>query len=99
MTSETPGPQPVTTPAPGPAEISVRVPELKQGDQGAGVRTLQGLLIARRYHLGVTGAHEDGVDGDFGPLTTEAVRDAQEQHDLDATGVVSAATWLALLEF
>ena len=99
MTSEAPEPTPVTTPAPGPAEISVRVPELRQGDTGAGVRTLQGLLIARHYHLGMTGRAQVGVDGEFGPLTDSAVRDAQEQHDLAVTGVTDPQTWLALLEF
>jgi len=99
MTSETTQPAPVTTPVTVPAEITLRVPELRRGDAGAGVRTLQGLLIARHYHLGTTGRQLAGVDGDFGPLTDAAVRDAQEQHDLAVTGVTDPQTWLALLEF
>jgi len=97
MTSTTPEPEPVTTPAPASGEITVRVPSLKQGDKGRHVRTLQGLLVARHYHLGTTGKHSDGIDGDFGPLTDSAVRDLQENADQDVTGVVVTSTWPVLL--
>jgi len=35
-------------------------------------------------------------DGDFGPLTTAAVRKWQRHHEVKPTGVVDAATWAAL---
>jgi len=76
--------------------IMAKLPELKQGDKGANVRTLQGLLVARHYHIGTTGKLLDGIDGDFGALTDSAVRDLQDKNDLKVTGTVDATTWPAL---
>jgi peptidoglycan hydrolase-like protein with peptidoglycan-binding domain len=42
-----------------------------------------------------TVVHAD-PDGDFGPLTTAAVKAWQKRHDLDPTGAVDAATWDAM---
>ncbi|MEZ6115914.1 MAG: peptidoglycan-binding protein [Pirellulaceae bacterium] len=36
------------------------------------------------------------VDGDFGPMTENAVKQFQSHHGLDVTGVVDAATWKQL---
>lgn len=36
------------------------------------------------------------ADGEFGPLTTTAVKKWQRRHEVDPTGVVDAATWAAL---
>jgi Putative peptidoglycan binding domain len=74
-----------------------QLPELKQGDTGNNVRTLQGLLVARGYHLGTTGAHNVGVDGDFGVLTDSAVKDVQQRGKITADGVVGPQTWPLLL--
>jgi len=73
-----------------------KLPDLKQGDKGANVRTLQGLLVARHYHIGTTGALEDGIDGDFGALTDSAVRDLQDKNGLKVTGTVDSDTWPVL---
>lgn len=36
------------------------------------------------------------VDGAFGPITAQAVRDAQEAAELEPTGIVDGATWAAI---
>jgi len=88
-------PAPVTTPpAPDWEEVMMaKLPVLKQGDKGAAVRTLQGLLVARHYHLGTTGKAMDGIDGDFGELTDAAVRDLQGAHGLTEDGIAGPDTW------
>lgn len=65
-----------------------RIP-LKQGAQGAEVRTLQ----ARLKELGFFGGP---VTGFFGPLTAEAVRRFQKAHGLPAVGYVGPRTLAAL---
>lgn len=69
------------------------MPELAEGAQGAAVRTLQGLLVARGFHLGTTGAAGDGIDGDFGALTHAAVIAVQEELKISADGIVGPITW------
>lgn len=73
-----------------------RMPEIRQGASGPAVRTLQGLLLARYYHLGTTGQARDGIDGIFGPLTDAAVRTFQGQAHLAIDGIVGPQTWPAL---
>lgn len=84
-------------PAPDPSTftevIMQQLPTLKTGDKGAAVRTLQGLLVARHYHLGATGSLHDGIDGDYGPMTDAAVRDLQGAHGIAADGICGPATW------
>jgi murein L,D-transpeptidase YcbB/YkuD len=36
--------------------------------------------------------------GEYGPKTIEAIRDFQDDHDLQQTGSVGSGTWKALLE-
>ncbi|HPJ01765.1 MAG TPA: peptidoglycan-binding protein [Candidatus Limiplasma sp.] len=61
----------------------------KSGCMGNGVRELQTGL----NKLGGTLA----VDGRFGPLTEQAVREFQRQQSLEADGVVGPRTWAALV--
>lgn len=56
---------------------------LKKGSKGEEVKVLQSIL-----HL-----HTDGI---FGPLTEEAVRQFQKEHNLVQDGVVGPKTWEAL---
>ena len=58
--------------------------ELRIGDQGPAVRTLQ--LALRAWGLELT------VDGDFGPQTRDAVKTFQAAHNSTATGRVDYAT-------
>lgn len=64
---------------------------LQEGQQGIDVRTLQ-------YYLNVIAYFNPALslvplDGDFGPLTTQAVKDFQEYYGLEVTGNVGLATW------
>lgn len=72
------------------------LPTIRQGDKSPAVRTAQGLLLARYYHLGDTGALKDGIDGDFGALTAAAVRDAQGKAKIAVDGIIGPNTWPVL---
>jgi len=79
-TPATTGSTTVTVPAAGP---------LKQGANGADVKTLQQALNA-------VGSASLTVDGNFGPATTQAVIAFQQANGLTADGVVGPATAKAL---
>ena len=64
-------------------------PLVRQGDRDHPVRALQDLLRER--------GHPVAVDGIFGPLTHDAVREFQEAQDLVVDGVVGPRTWGALI--
>ena len=64
---------------------------LKEGDWGSTVELLQ-------WGLGRAGAHT-GMDGIFGPLTTQAVKRWQEQSGLEPDGVVGPRTWASLYPY
>lgn len=95
--SKTPAPPAPPDPDPTTGDIVSDLPTVKQGDTGEHVRTVQGLLVARGYELGNTGALGDGIDGDFGPDTATAVRHLQERVKIDADSTVGPETWQALL--
>lgn len=63
---------------------------LRDGDTGARVEALQTSLIAAGY------TEVGEVDGVFGSLTADAVRELQRDHDLDMTGVADARTAVEL---
>ncbi len=60
------------------------LPTLKRGSRGPEVKELQVALCLI-------------VDGIFGPITEEAVKDYQQSHGLVADGIVGPATWKSLL--
>ena len=66
---------------------------LRNGDEGADVKELQGLLIQAGYgkHLG-----EWGADGDFGDATELAVMAFQKEHGCTADGEVGPTTLAAI---
>jgi hypothetical protein len=76
--------------------IMQQLPTIQLGDKSPAVRTAQGLLKARYYQLGDTGAAKDGIDGDFGTLTDAAVRELQGKSKLTADGIIGPATWPVL---
>lgn len=65
--------------------------QLAQGAQGWLVEALQRTLNHR-----LSPSPELSVDGDFGPVTEEAVRTFQASQKLKETGVVDGKTWEAL---
>jgi pyruvate/2-oxoglutarate dehydrogenase complex dihydrolipoamide acyltransferase (E2) component len=76
-----------TTPAQQP--VPVPTSTLKPGDSGAEVTKLQRALA----HTG----HSPGtIDGQYGPATTEAVKQFQREHGLSADGVAGPQTLAAL---
>jgi N-acetyl-anhydromuramyl-L-alanine amidase AmpD len=64
-------------------------PTIRNGDSGWRVKRAQRRLDFHGFDPG-------GIDGDFGPLTEEAVRAFQQDRDLDVDGVVGPLTWKAL---
>jgi Putative peptidoglycan binding domain len=90
---------PIHTPAPSSnwtVNMIAELPTLKQGDAGANVATVQGLLIARGFAT--------TVDGHFGPDTDLKVRSFQANHhvpnsivDGRGDGNVGPDTWTALV--
>lgn len=80
---------PAPTPAPTGDSIMTHLPTLNQGAKGDAVRVLQALLNLR-------GAHLD-VDGDDGPLTTEAVKRYQAATHIAVDGSCGPHTWSMLL--
>src|SRR3954471_9587787 len=69
-----------TNAQPGPVTTCASV---GVGAKGPAVKTIQTLVGA-------------DVDGDFGPLTTAALKVWQHRHDVAVTGVVDVATWAAM---
>jgi RNA polymerase sigma factor (sigma-70 family) len=65
--------------------------KLKVGSKGVHVRMLQELLNAR-----VEPSPKLDVDGDFGPLTEQAVRQLQKTNGLEPTGVFDEQTAMAV---
>jgi peptidoglycan hydrolase-like protein with peptidoglycan-binding domain len=51
---------------------------LKRGSKGEKVKQLQRFLVAEGYDIGTFGANRDGVDGDFGRRTEQAVIENQQ---------------------
>jgi len=96
-------PQPPKTPPPPPRPPPPPIPPLfpvwpgvllRRGSTGANVRTLQQMLNnSRRLYSAVPAVT---VDGDFGPITENAVRTFQLFAGLTNDGVVGPLTWNAL---
>lgn len=81
-----PTPTPEATPEPTPVP---EYPVLEQGAKGDSVKAMQERLIALGYLSG-------GADGNFGPMTRQAVTKFQEAGDLPATGIADQDTQAAL---
>lgn len=70
---------------------TICVPVLCKGHKGTSVLVLQHLLAAR-------GLSTNGLDGDFGSGTLEALKTFQKSAGLSPSGVATEATWRALIE-
>ena len=77
----------------------VRLPLLKRGATGTAVESAQLLLIHRGYGCGgrknLLG--RETPDGEYGPVTEQAVKDFQRSMELEADGEIGGDTWTALL--
>lgn len=72
-------------------EVIITARQLKRGMSGGDVKSLQRLLFADGYSVG-----QCGDDGEFGPDTEKAVKNYQEDHDLDPDGIAGVLTLNAL---
>ena len=76
-------------------EVSRQFPEvLQKGSEGTGVRLLQYFLSYIAAF--VPTVQPTGIDGFFGPATTQSVRSFQQNYSLPVTGIVDEATWYAI---
>lgn len=66
---------------------SKELPILRKGDTGAAVKLLQNLLIALGY------LDKDLRTGNFLEQTEEAVKNFQNEYNLQVDGIVGAKTW------
>lgn len=60
------------------------------------VLAVQRALKAKGYDLGSTGPNHDGLDGEFGPHTSAAIKKFQSASGIPETGVVDYGVLLAL---
>ena len=79
------------------ASGSGQLPVIQKGSKEQAVRSLQVLLKARGYQLGSYGPKKDGVDGEFGKATEDALKKFQASVSLDPNGKCDAASWVALI--
>lgn len=96
VTAKAPEPKPEpkpATPAKSPAKSAApepsQYPILRKGAKGDAVVRVQ----TRLRSLGFLQAP---ADGDFGSVTEQALKAAQQKYNLDPDGVVGEATWRAL---
>lgn len=73
--------------------VNIEMNVLREGSKGEQVRTLQRLLRALGYSVGLS-----GVDGSFGPATLKALKKYQKANKLEQDGVCGQATWNSLLK-
>lgn len=71
-------------------DLMRKLPTVRPGLDGEAVETVQGLLQARSHP-------EVAIDGDFGPVTEEAVKAVQRWGGVEPDGIVGPVTWPVLL--
>lgn len=96
VTSPTASPTTSTSSAKTTYELGERT--LRSGSKGEDVNKLQEYLVKLGYDLGTYGKNKDGVDGDMGSKTIEAVKKFQADHNLDIDGVYGKKSHAAMLE-
>ena len=77
----------------GPQTWSKLLATVKPGDTGPMVKVLQTTLIVRSLIKDNAG----NLDGAYGPLTQQRVRDFQQVSGIDPDAIVGPETWTALL--
>ena len=71
---------------------------IKRGIKGDDVSELQAALVKLGYDLGTYGPRKDGVDGDCGSKTVQAIEDFQGSHGLEVDGQYGKKTHAAMQE-
>ncbi len=97
-TPSTPSETPEVKPTPEKITHELGERTLKRGSEGDDVRKLQEYLVKLGYDLGSYGSKKDGVDGDMGSKTVNAVKGFQAAHDLEVDGKYGKKTHAAMLE-
>ena len=77
----------------GPQTWSKLLSSVKPGDAGPMVKVLQTALIVRSLIRDT----EANLDGAYGPVTQQRVRDFQQVSGIDPIAIVGPETWTALL--
>jgi peptidoglycan hydrolase-like protein with peptidoglycan-binding domain len=82
------------------AYTDLTLPTLSRGDRGEDVALLQQILLDNGF-LGAAGVRLGNlegvtVDGVFGAVTADAVRDLQQRYEIPVTGQVNPTTWEVL---
>lgn len=81
-----------------PIETSLGSRLLKKGASGSDVMALQTILVKTLgYNLGDYGAAKDGIDGDYGSKTVDAVRAFQKKQGIGIDGEYGSKTHKALM--
>ena len=73
-----------------------KYPTLRKGVKNDYVKTLQTQLKKLGYDLGTYGDNKDGIDGDYGTKTVNAVRAFQKKVNIKVDGICGPKTWEAL---
>lgn len=85
-----------TTEPAKPVQLGDRT--LKKGMKGEDVSALQTALVYDlHYNIGDYGAKKDGVDGEYGNKTVEAIKHFQNEKKLSVDGIYGAKTHEALM--
>ena len=93
-----PAPEPKPQPIDNGGQCEVFMDELSRGSSGSQVETLQSILVTKLHiSCGNYGKNHDGVDGDFGFATEQALKKAQKLFSLDQDGICGKLTWKAIL--
>lgn len=74
-------------------KIMIELDTLKKGSKGEQVKTLQRLLKALGYSVGLS-----GIDGDFGKNTEKALIKFQKAEGIGQDGICGKASWEKLLK-
>lgn len=71
---------------------------LKIGSEGEDVKELQKLLKQLKYDLGKYGTNKDGIDGEFGSKTKEAVKEFEKTINVKADGIADIEVINAIMK-
>lgn len=71
---------------------------IKRGVEGNDVAELQAALVKLGYNLGTYGTNKDGIDGDCGSKTVQAIKDFQAAHGLEVDGKYGKKSHAAMQE-